>query len=169
MMRANAAAAGYEYLLVSCSLFLIISWFCTIEGAAQGRAPHGLVYEHPVAFTPSAYEFFHPDLDADHHRHQAAVCGDGCSSSSPSYDPLAAHVRASEARQPGNITSHGLIGAGSILAGIMVGVILAVILAMAVYYVTITRRENQNRHRAAIKLDLHHHHPNIKPAAADHV
>ncbi|GAB2294976.1 hypothetical protein Dimus_029166 [Dionaea muscipula] len=55
--------------------------------------------------------------------------------------PLAAQVRASEARRPSITRNHAGIGAA---IAIMVGVVLTILLAMGFYYVMITRQEKLN-------------------------
>ncbi|GAB4859218.1 hypothetical protein Ancab_010678 [Ancistrocladus abbreviatus] len=114
----------------SCPLlfFLVISSFSVSRG--QERAPHGLAYESPIAFSPAAYDFFHPNA-------HPSTCDD-CSPY-----PLAAQVRASEAQQL-QVTKRGEMGAGGVV-GIVVGIVLAVLLAMGVYYIAVTRRLNLKR------------------------
>ncbi|GAB2294772.1 hypothetical protein Dimus_028966, partial [Dionaea muscipula] len=55
--------------------------------------------------------------------------------------PLAAQVRASEARRPSITRNHAGIGAA---IDIMVGVVLTILFAMGFYYVMITRQEKLN-------------------------
>ncbi|KAB1221669.1 hypothetical protein CJ030_MR2G024022 [Morella rubra] len=104
---------------------------------AQDRAPHGLSNENPIAFSPSAYDFFHPDTHTK----------DPCSLNNCSPLTVAAQVveatRAHESRFPTSQTQHGRsrMGAGGI-AGIVFGFVFAVLLTMGVYYVRITRRAN---------------------------
>ncbi|KAJ8444509.1 hypothetical protein Cgig2_028324 [Carnegiea gigantea] len=45
--------AGFFLFLLSLPLLSMVM--------AQDRAPHGLANQHPVAFSPSAYDFFHPN------------------------------------------------------------------------------------------------------------
>ncbi|GMG98796.1 hypothetical protein Nepgr_000636 [Nepenthes gracilis] len=123
-MKASAYCLLFSLLIFSC---------CTTR--AQDRAPHGLSHEKPVAFSPLAYDFFHPDA---HH----SQCDD-CSSHLSPY-PLAAHVRASEAQQSEVSTSQAGLGVGRVI-GIVFGAVFVVILAMGAYYAVITRRANLNQ------------------------
>ncbi|KAF8085630.1 hypothetical protein N665_0656s0009 [Sinapis alba] len=43
----------------TCLVFFFSSLIITNIALAQDRAPHGLAYETPVAFSPSAFDFFH--------------------------------------------------------------------------------------------------------------
>lgn len=108
---------------------------------AQDRAPHGVAYENPVAFSPSAYDFFHPNT-------QNHKTKEPCYLSNCSPLPMAAQVvEATPAHESGASTSqHGRsqVGAGG-MAGIVFGFVFAVLLAMGVYHVVITRRANTSR------------------------
>lgn len=72
------------------SLFLILASlvFFPIAGAEE-RAPHGLIYENPMAFPPSAVEFFHPKT-------QKPETFNPCASSNCSPLPVAAQVETTE-------------------------------------------------------------------------
>ena len=126
------------FLFFSSSLTLV---FFTGAGA-QGRAPHGLVYENPVAFSPSAVEFFHPKT------HEPNVKSPCAASSSCSPLPLAAQLEATDQAQESEISTSQKGGnrlrAGGI-AGIVLGVAFAVLLTMGVYHVMVTRKANLNR------------------------
>ncbi|KAF8397687.1 hypothetical protein HHK36_016608 [Tetracentron sinense] len=106
----------------------------------EGRAPHGLAYLNPRAFSPSAYEFFHPNTSTP----DTYV---PCAASDCSPLPLAAVVQATEAHQSQLSTpktSRSRVGAGGI-AAILFSFVFVVLLAMGVYYVVITRRANLTR------------------------
>lgn len=111
---------------------------------AQVRAPHGLAYESPVAFAPSAVDFFHP-------KSREPETKDHCSSSKCSPLPLAAQVEATEAYESKVSTSQksgsGLTAGG--IAGIVVASTFVVLVAMGAYYVAVTRRANVNRANSA--------------------
>ncbi|CAN1253202.1 hypothetical protein LINPERPRIM_LOCUS8256 [Linum perenne] len=94
---------------------------------AQGRAPHGLVYETPIAFSPSAVEFFHPKT------WDPTVMMKPCheSSSGCSHLPMVAAQMAVEDQSK---VSSSRVGAGSIV-GIVFGVSFVVLLVFGVYYV----------------------------------
>ncbi|CAK7332347.1 unnamed protein product [Dovyalis caffra] len=109
---------------------------------AQYRAPHGLVYENPVAFSPSAVEFFHPKTQEPNTKSPCAA------SSSCSPLPLAAQLETTDQAQESKISTSQKGGnrlrAGGI-AGIVLGVAFAVLLTMGVYYVMVTRKANIHR------------------------
>ncbi|KAJ7001958.1 hypothetical protein D5086_009444 [Populus alba] len=127
--------------IASFFLFCLSSLTILFIARAQDRAPHGLVYEKPVAFSPSAVEFFHPKT-------QEPNTGNPCAaSSSCSPFPLAAQLEDTDQTQGKISTSQRggkQLGAGGI-AGVVLGLAFAVLLTMGVYYVTITRKANINR------------------------
>ncbi|KAJ8751330.1 hypothetical protein K2173_016516 [Erythroxylum novogranatense] len=129
------ALLSFFFLLFSSSALFFLG------ADAQGRAPHGLVYENPMAFSPSAVEFFHPKGQETH-------SDNACSSSSScSPLPVAAQVEATKAQESAVSTSRNgdkRIGGGGI-AGIVFGLAFVVFLAMGAYYVFITRRTNMSR------------------------
>ncbi|KAE8733794.1 hypothetical protein F3Y22_tig00000991pilonHSYRG00202 [Hibiscus syriacus] len=112
---------------------LLLSSF-SIAGA-QERAPHGIAYESPMTFSPSAYQFFHPNTE------------NPCSVSDCSPLPVAAQVDESKAlaikvSSTPDKSGHEMGADG--VAGIVFGLGFAVLLAMGVYYVLNTRRSNAN-------------------------
>lgn len=113
---------------------------------AQGRAPHGLANEYPMAFTPSAYDFFHPTTQNKPKKARP------CDESSCSPLPMAAQVEAIGEAQESKIeaphSSRPTLGAGGV-AGIVFGFAFAVLLAMGVYYVVVARRENTSPAKTA--------------------
>ncbi|XVF46346.1 hypothetical protein PTKIN_Ptkin03bG0019900 [Pterospermum kingtungense] len=124
-------------LLLLSSLALLLS-----IAKGQGRAPHGIAYESPMAFSPSAYDFFHPKTEKPDTKNP-------CAASSCSPLPMAAEVggstRALESKASTTQQKSGhQLGAGGI-AGIVFGLAFAVLLAMGAYYVLSTRRANANR------------------------
>ncbi|KAL8204725.1 hypothetical protein R6Q57_010348 [Mikania cordata] len=122
-----------NFLLVFLS-FLLTMIISSNVAKAQERAPHGLVYEHPIAFSPSAYNFFHPKTKP------SSIQG-SCDESSCAPLPMAATVQSSlaEESKARHETSENRVGAGGI-AGLIFGFILVVLLAMGVYYVMSNRR-----------------------------
>ncbi|QCE09336.1 uncharacterized protein LOC114185834 [Vigna unguiculata] len=118
---------------------------------AQERAPHGLVYENPEAFSPSAYNFFHPNEKKPETKNP-------CAASKCSPMPLAAQVEATEIHESRAKTlerGSRKLGAGG-LAGIVFGVAFVVVLAMGVYHVRVTRRTNMSRanHNGAVQTHV---------------
>ncbi|KAE8038845.1 hypothetical protein FH972_011317 [Carpinus fangiana] len=117
------------------SFLVFFSLLTILSNARQDRAPHGIVYENPIAFTPSAYDFFHPSTRKS------------CETSNCSPLPVAAQVvQASPGHESRELASQkgSRVGAGAI-AGIAFGLVFAVLLGMGVYYVVITRRDNTSR------------------------
>ncbi|KAI4322262.1 hypothetical protein L6164_021973 [Bauhinia variegata] len=70
---------------VTFSTIILFSLVLLSIAAGQERAPHGLGYENPEAFTPSAYDFFHPNAQKPENK-------DPCAASKCSPLPLAALV-----------------------------------------------------------------------------
>ncbi|ESW22199.1 hypothetical protein PHAVU_005G135400 [Phaseolus vulgaris] len=127
---------------IGLSLLSLVSLALVSIVTAQERAPHGLVYENPEAFSPSAYSFFHPNEKKPETR-------DPCAASKCSPMPLAAQVEATEIHESKAKTheeGRKKLGAGGI-AGIIFGVAFVVVLAMGVYHVRVTRRTNMSRAR----------------------
>ncbi|KAK9058581.1 hypothetical protein SSX86_023423 [Deinandra increscens subsp. villosa] len=125
-----------NFLHVFLSFLTLISFTTT---KAQDRAPHGLVYENPMAFSPSAYNFFHPNTNPPTTH---GSCGEsGCAPL-----PVAATVQSSlaEESKPRNERSEKRVGAGGI-AGLIFGFIFVVLLAMGVFYVVTNRRSGSRR------------------------
>ncbi|XP_027344072.1 uncharacterized protein LOC113856453 [Abrus precatorius] len=125
------------------SLLSLVSLAIISIVIAQERAPHGLVYENPEAFSPSAYSFFHPNG-------RKPETKDPCAESKCSPFPLAAQVEATEIHESKASTPQNgrkQLGGGGI-AGIIFGVAFVVLLAMGIYHVRVTRRVNMSRAKA---------------------
>ncbi|CAN0916359.1 hypothetical protein LINGRAHAP2_LOCUS29667 [Linum grandiflorum] len=98
---------------------------------AQGRAPHGLVYQTPLAFSPSAVDFFHPNRQDPN---MAVVMNPCQESSGCSPLPLAAQmavqdqtkVSSSMSQSGGNGNGFG----GGNIVGIVLGVSFLVFLTL---------------------------------------
>lgn len=121
-------------------LFLLPLTLVSIATSQEERAPHGLVNESPVAFSPSAYDFFHPNA-------RKPETGDECSASKCSPLPEAAQVEATQIYGNKTMTSQEgrkHMGAGGIV-GIVFGVAFVVLLAMGAYYVKVKRHANMSR------------------------
>lgn len=125
------------------SVLLLLSSLALLSIArGEGRAPHGISYESPMAFSPSAYDFFHPKTEKPDSKNP-------CAASNCSPLPMAAQVGSSAKALDSKVStqqksSGHQLGAGGI-AGIVFGLAFAVLLAMGVYYVLNTRRTNANR------------------------
>ncbi|XP_039026432.1 uncharacterized protein LOC120160030 [Hibiscus syriacus] len=120
------------------SFLLILSSLALVSMArAQDRAPHGIAYESPMSFTPSAYGFFHPNTE------------NPCSASNCSPPlPVAAQVDGSKPLagkvSPTPDKSGRGMGAGGV-AAIVSGFAFVVLLGIGVYYVVNTRRASADR------------------------
>ncbi|KAJ4971611.1 hypothetical protein NE237_004710 [Protea cynaroides] len=121
------------------SLLALLSLACS----DQGRAPHGLVYDNPSAFSPAAFDFFHPNTQ---HPNSQNPCVESDCAPTPlsTFSAAAAVVQATEAHESklsDTKTTGNRVGASGI-AGIVFGFAFAVLLAMGVYYVVITRKSD---------------------------
>ncbi|KAL0436896.1 UNVERIFIED_CONTAM: hypothetical protein Sradi_0397500 [Sesamum radiatum] len=105
-------------------IFAILSFLFITR--AEDR-PHGLANQSPMAVSPDAYAFFHPNALQP-------------STANPSTMPLAATVKSTPAQQSAPTRSRGL-GAGGI-AGISLSFLFVCLVGMGVYYVMIKRRAN---------------------------
>ncbi|KAI3868408.1 hypothetical protein MKX03_030213 [Papaver bracteatum] len=140
-----------------CFLCSLSSLYLLTQAQAQARAPHGLIFENPVAFSPSAYDFFHPNT---HTPKAVKPCDESnCApvSGSSAFSTSSAVVRATPAHESKESTtaqgstSSGsgnskrlVLGAGGI-SGIVFGFVFAVLSGIGVYYIIVTRRTNINR------------------------
>lgn len=123
--------------------FLLSLSFVTIV-TSQERAPHGLVNQNPEAFSPSAYEFFHPNSQ----KHGNDKKDDPCTTSKCSPLPLAVEATQIHESKGGKLDKgRKHLGAGGIV-GIIFGVAFVVVLAMSVYHVRVTRKTNMIRAKA---------------------
>ncbi|XP_057509354.1 uncharacterized protein LOC130791990 [Actinidia eriantha] len=130
--------------MVSILIFILLSFLSSTR--AQVRAPHGIVYESPMAFSPSTFDFFHRNT-------KNPGSEDPCVISNCSPLPLAATVASSLAYESRSTQEKGggQVGAGGV-AGIVLGFVCAVLLAMGVYYVVVKRRANLTRNNS-VQLD----------------
>ncbi|KAG6383998.1 hypothetical protein SASPL_156200 [Salvia splendens] len=123
-------------------LALALILFLSLSTNAEDRA-HGLSSEPPVAISPEAFAFFHPDADAKQHPSGTNTCD----SSHCTKLPLAATVKSAPAHesQSQSPTSgeHGL-GAGGI-AGISLSFLFVALVGMGVYHVMNKRKANIDR------------------------
>ncbi|XP_010253675.1 PREDICTED: uncharacterized protein LOC104594853 [Nelumbo nucifera] len=125
----------------------IIFFFLTFPfvARAQGRAPHGLAYESPMAFSPAAFEFFHPTAQRPVSScAQSLDCAPLPLSFSSVSSAVAQSTQAYQSKLSKPPTSSSGIRVGGI-AGIVFGFVFAVLLAMGLYYVVTMRRANINR------------------------
>ncbi|KAH0886354.1 hypothetical protein HID58_062450 [Brassica napus] len=105
----------------TCLVFFLSSLLITNIALAQDRAPHGLAYETPVAFSPSEFDFFH----AQPENPDATL--DPCAESGCSPLPVAAKVQGGSAKEQqseiatmsiGSRTGMGAGGAVMIILGL---------------------------------------------------
>lgn len=120
------------------SKFLLFLSFSTLTILSivqvQGRSPHGLTNEKPVAFSPSTYDFFHPTS-------QRPYANNACDTSNCSPLPISSKIETTEDEENLMSTPNGktrYIGAGGI-AGIMFG------LGILVLIVFVARQTNSSR------------------------
>ncbi|XP_061376688.1 probable leucine-rich repeat receptor-like protein kinase At5g49770 [Gastrolobium bilobum] len=128
---------------IGLSLLFLLSLALVSIVIGQERAPHGLVYENPEAFPPSAYNFFHPNV------RKPETTKDPCTISKCSPFPLAAQVEATQVHHNKASTSERSrkkLGAGGV-AGIVFGVAFVVLLAMSVYHTRVIEDDNSEKHR----------------------
>ncbi|EOA28155.1 hypothetical protein CARUB_v10024345mg [Capsella rubella] len=111
----------------ACLFFLLSSLIITNFVLAQDRAPHGLAYETPVAFSPSAFDFFHaqPENPDD-------ATFDPCAESGCSPLPVAAaKVQGASAKaQESEIASMSVGSRSRMGASGMVGIIFGLAFAV---------------------------------------
>ncbi|KAK2433943.1 proline-rich receptor kinase [Trifolium repens] len=121
------------------SFIFILSLTLLSTTSSQERAPHGLIYENPIAFPPSAYLFFHPNAKTHETKNS-------CVTSKCSPLPMAAKVETNQKYENKEASQKGgkQIGAGAV-GGIIIVVTFVVLLAIGVYYVKVTRQSNMNR------------------------
>ncbi|XP_023733241.1 uncharacterized protein LOC111881081 [Lactuca sativa] len=123
-------------------LFVTIISFTTTQ--SQERSPHGLVYENPMAFSPSAYNFFHPKANPP-------TIQNPCDETSCAPLPMAATVQSSLAQESAsrNVKSGSKIGAGGV-AALIFGFIFMVLVAMGAYFVVTNRRTKMGRNNMVL-------------------
>jgi hypothetical protein len=121
------------------SFIFILSFSLLSTSTSQERAPHGLIYENPIAFPPSAYLFFHPNA-------KTLETKNSCVTSKCSPLPMVAKVETNQKYENKEASQKGgkQIGAGAV-GGIIIVVTFVVLLAIGVYYVKVTRQSNMNR------------------------
>ncbi|CAL1404285.1 unnamed protein product [Linum trigynum] len=130
-------------ILILLTIFISSSPTFITRARAQGRAPHGLAYEGPVAFSPSAVEFFHPNnnnqlpaVTSGHPEAAQLATAAKTSTTNPDEQSNVASSRSGQRRSG--------LGAGAI-AGIVFGVGFAVFMAMGAFYVVRARRANLSK------------------------
>ncbi|CAD5194979.1 uncharacterized protein LOC135652658 [Musa acuminata AAA Group] len=109
----------------------------------QARSPHGLAFQEPMPFPPTAFEFFHPKL-------LLPPASAPMPLASSSFYPAAtsAKVRADEeveaAGEHSSPAGSGGVGASGV-AAVVLGLALVVIAAMLASYVVVVRRRSDVR------------------------
>ncbi|CAO2814346.1 unnamed protein product [Amaranthus hypochondriacus] len=117
--------------------FLVLfSTFLISQTASQDRAPHRLANQSPMAFSPMAYDFFHPNGNKD-----------PCTFSKCSPFPLAAQLHETQEQTTSRPRTHSVgIGAGAVVAAIFAALVI-VCLAIGVYNVAKSCQANVNRNK----------------------
>ncbi|KAL1345444.1 hypothetical protein HN51_019185 [Arachis hypogaea] len=150
--------------LTRLSFFLFITILCVSIVTAEERAPHGLVYVKPEAFSPSAYNFFHPINTNARKKKPETKTQEPCSASSSKCSPMSVTAQSEEATQIHENKSSSLsteednnvsknIGAGGI-AGILFGIVFVVLLGMSMYHFRVTRSNNLGKSNNFIQPSL---------------
>lgn len=127
-------------------LLLLLTVFALLSitiAQDQSRSPHGLSHSSPVAFSPSAFEFFHPNNHQNPSIENPCAAASGCPplhlsatvQSSLAYDSRFTPDHYSRGRR---ITAAGI-------AGIIFGFVFVAILAMGIYYVMTKRQANMSK------------------------
>ncbi|XP_073102162.1 uncharacterized protein [Elaeis guineensis] len=112
----------------------------------QPRAPHGLVFENPMSFPPSAFEFFHPKSSPPAEAPLPLVSSfPGATSSKARAEQVVASVWSAP-------PSHGGVGAGGV-AAVVFGLVFVVLVAMGASYVVAKRRANISRAHTLVQPD----------------
>ncbi|KAM3399099.1 hypothetical protein P3S68_002615 [Capsicum galapagoense] len=132
--------------MASCLFFFVV--FCLpFIVKAQERSPHGLAYESPVAISPEAYSFFHPETQKHNTTTSESLCDNDSNTSGCSRFPMASSVQsnvAHESLSPNDEEGDRRMGAG-VMVGIALGFAFAIVLAFGVYYVVTTRKHNASK------------------------
>ncbi|XP_049378866.1 uncharacterized protein LOC125843723 [Solanum stenotomum] len=140
--------------MASCLFFVVV--FCLpFIVKSQERSPHGLAYESPVAVSPEAYSFFHPETQKQNTTTSESLCDDNNNASGCSRFPTASSVQsnlAHESLPPGDEEGDKRMGAGG-MVGIALGFGFAIVLAFGVYYVAIARKRNADK-GAPVQLNV---------------
>lgn len=139
-------------------LFLIFTLILTqaLALAHAQTSPHGLSYETPIAFSPAAFQFFHPGIIPPHERRRSTYA--------PAQAPMmleqafkgasTGRARADEAVGGGwlgnKMSDRRRLAAGGVV-GIVVGVGFFVVMVFGVVYVIIKRRQNVKRANGEVK------------------
>jgi hypothetical protein len=137
-------------------LFLLFTLILTQAVAQAETSPHGLSYETPIAFSPAAFQFFHPGIIPPHERRRSAYA--------PAQAPMileqafkgstTGRARADEAVGGGwignKMSDRRRLAAGGVV-GTVVGVGFFVVAVFGVVYVIIKRRQNVKRANGEVK------------------
>ncbi|TMW98114.1 hypothetical protein EJD97_004487 [Solanum chilense] len=132
--------------MASCLFFVVVLCLPFIV-KAQERSPHGLAFESPIAVSPEAYSFFHPETQKKNTTTSESLCNDNNNTSGCSRFPTASSVQSNLAHESLPPTDEGgdkRMGAGG-MVGIALGFGFAIVLALGVYYVAIARKRNADK------------------------
>ncbi|KAF3328009.1 hypothetical protein FCM35_KLT06615 [Carex littledalei] len=138
------------------AVLLLFTLILTQAIAQAQHTPHGLSYETPVAFSPDAFQFFHPGIIPPHERRHIAHV--------PAQAPMlleqafkgatTGRARADEAVGgawiENNTSDQRRLAAGGVV-GILAGVGFFVATVFGVVYVIIKRRQNVKRANGEVK------------------
>lgn len=131
--------------LTSLLLFVsavFISFLITVC-RAQDRAPHGLANTSPLAFSPEAYEFFHPNTQGQSSK--GGCSAPDCSSTLPLGASAAAVKSTPGVAQPAEEGGKKRRRGGHSLVSIPVGLVFALLVGLGAYFVFAARQRNAAR------------------------
>lgn len=118
--------------------FLIIT-VCT----AQDRAPHGLANTSPLALSPEAYEFFHPNTQGQSSK--GGCSAPDCSSTLPLAASTAAVQSTPGVAQPAEEGGKKRRRGSHSLVSIPVVLVFALLVGLGAYFVLVARQRNAAR------------------------
>ncbi|XP_059302088.1 uncharacterized protein LOC132054022 [Lycium ferocissimum] len=127
---------------MACSVFLLLVVCLPFIINSQDRA---FTNESPVPFSPEAYSFFHPKA-----QQQTTSNENLCDSSDCSEFPRASNVQSNLAYESLSPPEGGGIGLGcGGMTGIPTGFVFAILIAVGILFVIITRRHNSSNTNTA--------------------
>lgn len=126
--------------------YVLLTFLCSLL-LSSATSPHGLAFENPMSFPPSAYEFFHPTVDAP------ATAPLPASSLYPG--KTSARAKA-DAVVGGNVFSAPPGRGGAVtgaIAAVVLGLVFVMLVAVVSAYIAIKRRSDVNKANAEMKAD----------------
>lgn len=128
--------------MASFVLPVFISFLIITACTAQDRAPHGLANTSPLAFSPEAYEFFHPNTQG---QSKGGCSAPDCSSTLPLAASTAAVQSTPGVAQPAEEGGKKRRRGNHSLVSIPVGLVFALLVGLGAYFVLVARQRNAAR------------------------